>query len=170
MLKRRVCPALLTALLAPLAALGAAVPAAASPGVLPAASCTAAPDPAKPDQLILTVSGFSGDLKVTETGGKYKMIIHKGTAKIPVPQGNYIVEWANAPTPDRSERTACTPVEEAKTQAQDQYALGYRQGLADALKSCKQVNPQDDSKDAAYRKGYQDGVALALTSQRCKTP
>ncbi|MFJ3880739.1 hypothetical protein ACIPW5_25175 [Streptomyces sp. NPDC090077] len=170
MRKRHTRLALLAALLAPAAALGAAAPAGAAPGALPAASCTASPDPAKPGSLLLAVSGFSGDLKVTETGGAYKMVIHKGTETIPVPQGNYTVEWANAPTPDRSERTACTPVEEARTQAQDQYALGYRQGLADALRSCTKVNAPGDNKDPGYRQGYDAGVALALASQRCKTP
>ncbi|MCX5379343.1 hypothetical protein [Streptomyces sp. NBC_00091] len=170
MMKRHTRLAIPTALFAAAVPLGTAPPpATASSGVLPTASCTAAVNPANPAQLILTVSGFSGDLKVTETGGKYKMIIHKGTPTITVPQGTYTVQWANAPTPAENQLTACTTTADARTQAQDQYQLGYRQGLSDGLSHCMKLNPQDD-KDPNYRKGYDAGVALALVSERCKAP
>ncbi|KOU27641.1 hypothetical protein ADK52_08055 [Streptomyces sp. WM6372] len=137
---------------------------AASP-TLPTGTCTATAGPL--NTVSLAVSGFSGDLRVTETGSNTSKIIHKGTTTISMlPAGNYVVEWANAPTPAQNERTECVG---EKNQAENQYGTGFQLGLKDTLETCKKQAPKQPVADPNWQAGYDKGAETALNSQRCAT-
>ncbi|MER7465253.1 hypothetical protein [Streptomyces sp. NPDC097981] len=160
-------PALVGALVVSLAGLFPAAHAVAAP---PAAStCTITAGP-KEGTVTLHVSGFRGDLRVTETSGKYNKIIHKGTSEIPgLPEGSYTVEWSNATTPDENQHTVCTGETGTSTdQNENQYRRGFQQGLKDTLEACKKNQPQHLTQpNPDWQAGYDKGAETALNSKRC---
>ncbi|MFF4847523.1 hypothetical protein [Streptomyces sp. NPDC001194] len=159
-------PALAGVLIVSLAGLFPAAHAVAAPPTLVTATCTAAAGPS--NTVTLTVSGFSGDLRVTETGSNVSKIIHKGTPTISkLPPGNYVVEWSNAPTPAESQRTVCVGDGMTTNQGENQYSTGFQQGLKDTLATCQKNAPKQVAPDPNWQAGYDKGAATALDSKRC---
>ncbi|MFI8419669.1 hypothetical protein [Streptomyces sp. NPDC085479] len=67
--------------------------------------------------------------------------------------------------------TKCGTVEEAEQKdAQEQYRMGYRQGVSDTREDCKKKEPKPGVAqiDPNYEKGYIAGSAAALASAFCK--
>ncbi|MFE2553370.1 hypothetical protein ACFXGI_33265 [Streptomyces sp. NPDC059355] len=159
-------PALVGVLIVSMAGLFPAAHAVAASPTLVTAACTAAAGPS--NTVTLTVSGFSGDMRVTETGSNVSKIIHKGTPTISMlPPGNYVVEWSNAPTPAESQRTTCVGDSTTTNQGENQYSTGFQQGLKETLATCQKNAPKQLAPDPNWQAGYDKGAATALNSKRC---
>ncbi|MFI8518201.1 hypothetical protein ACIGEZ_10330 [Streptomyces sp. NPDC085481] len=72
--------------------------------------------------------------------------------------------------PGVPEATCGTVKETEQKDAQEQYRMGYRQGVADTKEDCKKEPPKQGvaALDPNYEKGYNAGAAAVLASALCK--